>query len=114
MQETIYRVYGEKGPVFTVRDESGKFLCDGRGEPISVERSHNINSDEELSQVARKRLWLDRNYIDALIRYLPDNVTLETEMSQLRVISERYGSVDMPMGNGEWYYSDELGLYKKS
>lgn len=75
--------------------------------------------DIEILEEKNERFWLVRNYYDSLKAYAePGNgSTLEDSNKILKKYSEKLGSILLPVYGDKisrgYYYTDQLGLYKK-
>ncbi len=103
----LCRVYKDGTFIFSERDNHGKWIDDDRAS------FHGIEADTK-SEVGCN-WWLDRDYMKALEQNLT-NSEPDEEMrdKELKRISLRYGEISIPENStGKYYYSDQLGLYKK-
>ena len=71
----------------------------------------------ELSNEQIERLWLRRDYKEALQEYLQynssDALDFLDEDGKLEKISKQFGEIQIPEeSNPKWFYSDDLGLFK--
>ena len=85
------------------------------GQFIPRQQIHNIQEIQPLSDVARTRLWLVRDYATALRQHAEaadkgDDPDIESIM---QAKSERYGEITIrPNIDRPWFYSDQLGLFQ--
>ncbi len=66
--------------------------------------------DFELSDIAKTRLWLDRDYLQSLTQFSKDG-------DDLWRVSQRFGEILLPASDDTtetWLYCDNLGLWKSS
>ena len=82
---------------------------DGYGEYVNRNQTYTI-AYEEFSDSQKQRLWLWRDYAQAL-EQRTDGAEIETEVAMLRQ-AHRYGEIMLPDfdKNKELMYSDQFGL----
>ncbi|MCL1047541.1 type I-F CRISPR-associated helicase Cas3f [Shewanella electrodiphila] len=92
---------------FTQKDEQGIRVTDIYGDLINIENILQI-VPVSLSNNERNSLWLLRDYVDALDKYID-----EDELSTRRQVSLRYGELSFAARDNDKYeYSDQFGLVK--
>ena len=91
---------------FCERDDSGNFF--------PGQETANIDFFS-MSLERKTHLWLTRDYLTALQNYLPQNTPPDEEDDALKKLSQSVGELlwqDSRKGQ-RYYYSDQLGLFKK-
>ncbi|WP_168408262.1 type I-F CRISPR-associated helicase Cas3f [Acinetobacter indicus] len=100
----LFAVWQDRKLVFSEKDDFGQYR--DRSEAYNI-------SYPKLTELAQKRLWLNRNYSDILShiasKKVLENQNIEDEMEKL---SKRYGEIMLPqyVENKTLMYSDQFGL----
>ncbi|MER0169853.1 MAG: type I-F CRISPR-associated helicase Cas3 [Nitrosomonas sp.] len=104
----LYLVWKDDKAVFCEKDERGAF--------ISRQSSNFITKHDELTETMRSRLWLKRDYRQALLEQIDTENQFDNDIEQLITKkSERYGEITFPKRDNydrKWFYSDQLGLFQ--
>ena len=96
------------------KDERIDFCEYNNGKYIRRNEILNISIREGMNEIMKERLWLYRDYKNALQkRIIADGRKDETII--LEEISRQYGEIVMPYNtnNSQWYYSDHFGLFRE-
>ncbi|MDO4204174.1 MAG: type I-F CRISPR-associated helicase Cas3f [Selenomonadaceae bacterium] len=103
----LCRMYKDGDFIFSEQDVHGEWIDSDRSGILG------ITVEEDDSEACA--WWLDRSYIDALEKNRGSSVIDEERRDKaLKKISLRYGEISIPENyTGKYYYSDQLGLYKK-
>ena len=104
---TLYAVYCQGDITFQEYDERKK-IYESRNKDLGIQ-------PYEADDMMKQRLWLSRNYIHLLRKYLSDT---EDEEKELERISKKWGEVTIPdygdkNSNVQWYYTDDFGFFKQ-
>lgn len=104
---TLYAVYCQGDITFQEYDERKKDY-ESRNKALGIQ-------PYEADDMMKQRLWLSRNYIHLLRKYLSDT---EDEEKELERISKKWGEVTIPdygdkNSNVQWYYADDFGFFKQ-
>ncbi len=97
-------------PVFLMpEDGEWRFVEKDRiGRPVAIEKIYEISRDEELTEQAKSRLWLHRDY-ETLLKGLNKRSLISAALV--------YGEIGLPTYGGDsagpFSYSSQLGLMKK-
>lgn len=104
----LYLVWRNGKAVFCEKDE--------RGELISRQSSNNIARTDAMTETMLGRLWLERDYRQALLEQIDAESQFDSDIEQLIIKkSERYGEITFPRRDNDdrkWLYSDQLGLFQ--
>ncbi|MFZ1851528.1 MAG: type I-F CRISPR-associated helicase Cas3f [Nitrosomonas sp.] len=104
----LHLVWRDGKAVFCEKDERGEF--------ISRQSRNNIDRADAMTEKMRSRLWLERDYRQALIKQIGTENQFENDIEQLITKkSEHFGEITFPERNNNdrgWFYSDQLGLFQ--
>ncbi len=104
----LYLVWQDGKVVFCEKDERGEF--------ISRQSSNNIARADAMTETMLGRLWLERDYRQALLEQIDTKNQFDNDIEQLITKkSERYGEITFPKRDNNdrgWFYSDQLGLFQ--
>lgn len=104
----LYLVWRESKAVFCEKSERGEF--------ISRQSRNDITEHDELTETMRSRLWLERDYRQALLEQIGTENQFNADFEQLITKeSERFGEITFPKrgsNDRKWFYSDQLGLFQ--
>ena len=102
----LHYVWRDGGPTFCEKDERGQF--------IARQSMLNITLAEPMPEHIKARLWLDRDYQQALYQHSqtsPQDSKLTEEELMIKN-SKRFGEITLPENDDrKWLYSDQLGLF---
>lgn len=96
------------------KDERLDFCEYNNGKYIRRNEILNISIWEGMNEIMEERLWLYRDYKNALQkRIIADGRKDKTII--LEEMSRQYGEIVMPYNtnNSQWYYSDHFGLFRE-
>ncbi|MCP5273884.1 MAG: type I-F CRISPR-associated helicase Cas3 [Burkholderiales bacterium] len=104
----LYLVWRDGKAVFCEKNERGEF--------ISRQSSNNIARADAMTETMLGRLWLERDYRQALLEQIDTETQFDNDIEQLITKkSERYGEITFPKRDNNdrgWFYSDQLGLFQ--
>ena len=109
-QLNLYRIYEEGSLKFCTKSDNGELVTVGAQKHLQ---------DFVLSETAMKRLWLCRDYEKALREHLMKQggeIEEREEDEELKKLSATMGEISIPIddsGDVAYWYSDQLGLFKK-
>lgn len=110
-QLELYYCYGDD------REKLGFFECSKAGEFVPVTKKYNIGYMASPTNETAKRLWLHRNYEEALREEATSEQGDAVElMKTIRRLAKKYGGVSVPVSfidnREKLMYSEDFGLYR--
>lgn len=102
----LFAVYKDDDIDFCERNEEGDWIS--RGAYYDIKKF-------DLSEIEVQKLWLHRDYYQSLCECIDNQLTINIDESILiEKASKRYGEIMIPQSNNqvEYFYSDQLGLFK--
>jgi CRISPR-associated endonuclease/helicase Cas3 len=110
---SLYLVWQDGEQVFCEKNESGRFIP--RNSIFGISQANELNDTEQ------SRLWLNRNYKQALQQLCENEkevFTDETLQNTMKYKSKRYGELTLPVYKSNdmtgYWYSDQFGLWPKN
>ncbi|GKS68079.1 type I-F CRISPR-associated helicase Cas3 [Nitrosomonas sp. PY1] len=104
----LYLVWRNGKAVFCEKDECGEFIL--------RQSRNNIAKADAMTETMLGRLWLKRDYQQALLEQTGVESQFNADIEQLITEkSKHYGEITFPKRDNDdrkWFYSDQLGLFQ--